>query len=96
MVLTVLKCVEPALCCCCLLAGVTPGQGIVNASLAGMARCAHDLAHFTRMERVAATTAIVRMMHSVHLSTGHASVQQVCSSVAYMLKLNNILYVYLC
>lgn len=55
---------------------VTPGQGIVNASLAGMGRCAHDLAHFTRMERVATTTAIVRMMHSVHLSTERASVQQ--------------------
>jgi len=55
---------------------VTPGQETVNASLAGMATYAHDPAHFTRMERVAAITAIVRMMHSVHLSTGRASVQQ--------------------
>jgi len=73
-----------------LVAGVTPGQENVNASLAGMGLCAYDPAPFTRMERDAATTAIVRMMHNVPLSTERASVQQVCIS-AYMLKL----YVYL-
>jgi hypothetical protein len=77
-----------------LFVGVTPGREIVNASLAGMGLCAHDRAPFTRMERDAATTAIVRMMRSVPPSTERASVQQVCISVAYMLKLNNVLYVY--
>jgi hypothetical protein len=78
------------------VAGVTPGPETANASLAGMGTYARGPAHFTRMERVAATTAIARMMHSVHLSTERASVQQVCSSMAYVLKLNNELYVYLC
>lgn len=55
---------------------VTPGQENVNASLAGMGLCAYDPAPFTRMERDAATTAIVRMMHNVPLSTERASVQQ--------------------
>jgi hypothetical protein len=91
-----LKCVEPAFTLPLLAAGVTPGQVTVNASLAGTGTYAHGPAHFTRMERVAATTAIARMMRSVHLSTERASVQQVCSSVAYVLKLNNELYVYLC
>jgi hypothetical protein len=78
-----------------LFAGVIPGQENVNANPAGMGICAHDPAPFTRMERDAVTTAIVRMMRSVPLSTEHASVQQVCITVAYMLKLNNALYVYL-
>jgi len=78
-----------------LFAGVTPGQENVNASPAGMGICAHDPAPFTHMERDAVTTAIVRMMRSVPLSTERASVQQVCITVAYMLKLNNALYVYL-
>jgi len=55
---------------------VTPGQEIVNVSLAGMGICAQDPAPFTRMERDAATTAIARMMRSVPLSTERASVQQ--------------------
>jgi len=92
---TVLKCVEPAFMLPLLFAGVTPGQEIVNANLAGMGICAHDPAPFTRMERDAATTVIVRMMLSVPLSTERASVQQVCISVAYVPKLNNVLYVYL-
>jgi len=92
---TVLKCVEPAFMLPLLVAGVTPGQESVNASLAGMGLCAHDPAPFTRMARDAAITAIARMMHSVPLSTERASVLQVCISVAYRLKLNNALHVYL-
>jgi hypothetical protein len=92
---TLLKCVEPAFMLPLLFAGVTPGQESVNANLAGMGICAHDPVRSIRMERVAATTAIVRMMHSVPLSTERASVQQVCILVAYMLKLNNVLYIYL-
>jgi hypothetical protein len=61
------------------VAGVTPGQESVNASLAGMGRYAHVPAHSTHTERVAVTTAVVRMMPSVHQSMEHASVQQVCS-----------------
>ena len=95
MVETVLKCVEPAFMLPLLFAGVTRGQEIVNASLAGMGLCAHDPALFTRMERDAATTAIVRMMRNVLLSMERASVQQVRISVAYLLKLNNVLYIYL-
>lgn len=55
---------------------VTLGQGSVNASLAGMGRCAHAPARSTCMERAATITATVRMMHSAHLSMERASVQQ--------------------
>lgn len=61
------------------IVGVIPGQESVSASLAGMGRYAHVPAHSTHMERVAATTAVVRMMPSVHQSMEHASVQQVRS-----------------
>ena len=91
MVAAVLKCVEPAFMLSLLFVGVTPGQEIVNVSLAGMGICAQDPAPFTRMERDAATTAIARMMRSVPLSTERASVQQVCISVACMLELNSVL-----
>lgn len=63
----------------CCITGVTPGQESVNASLAGMGIYAHVPAHSTHMERVAATTATVRMMPSVHQSMERASVQLVCS-----------------
>lgn len=73
---------------------VIPGQESVSASLAGMGRYAHVPAHSTHMERVAVTTAVVRMMPNVHQSMEHASVQQVtgaqtavsCVRVAHLVK----------
>jgi len=93
---TLLKCVEPAFMLPLLVAGVTPGQESVNASLAGMGLCAHDPAPFTRMERDAATTAIVRTMHNVPLSTERASVQQVRISVAYTCWSQIIHFTFIC
>lgn len=69
------------------VAGAIHGLESATANLGGMERCALAPARSTRMERAAITPAIVRMMHSVHLSMGLASVQQVCNWQTYMLKL---------
>jgi hypothetical protein len=68
------------------IAGVTPGQGNVDASLAGMGIYAHVPARSTRTGRVAATTAIVRMMPSVRQSMERASVQLVRTHLMYEVK----------